>query len=90
MQAKVLFNCDAWKSHTSMRVIGVFTNHKSLFYAIKNLLQNKIIESNNCSKIKFQEFKTMTDSDINVNFDYLYIQTYEINHVESEFRREVK
>jgi hypothetical protein len=69
----VLFSSDAWKSHSSMRLKGVFTK-PNLLKVIKKNIKNKNFEFDSGKKIENMEIK-----DINDALTYAYIETVKIN-----------
>lgn len=71
-----LFNCDEWKSTSSMSFVGVF-NFKKLINLIKKRVRNGDYEFDN----EIKEIETMEWDEIETLLEYGHIQEVSINEV---------
>ena len=55
----VLYSCDQWKSHDSMRTLGVFGSEKSLRKAIKKEVKLNNFEIDDESRIDKDDLSTL-------------------------------
>jgi hypothetical protein len=67
----LLFTCDAWKSNSSNRLVGIFLNFKRTKAAIRSLVKNKVVELEEGYSIK--DISDWTVAEINNNIKYLYL-----------------
>ena len=78
MIAFVISTCDVWKSSSSMRPVGVYTNKKKLFQTLRSMLRNKTIELPEGSPIE-GSFSLYSTGELNSGIDYLYLEEICLN-----------
>ena len=75
----IVFSCDQWKSHDSMRCKGVFTSLTQLRKGLNRLLEEEVIEyEEGYTKDISQCFSF---ADFNDNFQFLYLEEITLNEV---------
>ena len=75
----VVFTCDAWKSHDSMRFKGVFTSLTQLRKGIKQLLDNDEVDYSDGGSLDIS--KCCSSYDFDNNFDGLYLEEITLNEI---------
>lgn len=72
----ILFNCDEWKMHDSMKIVGVF-DLSMLIDTLKTRINSKEYEFEGDT----EDIDTMSIREINTSLRYGDIQEVEINEV---------
>ena len=71
--------CDQWKSYSSMRLFGVFSNRKKLNSAVKKLIKKKHAENNTSDKVE-----EMSIDDMHGSIQYLSFEEVKLNQCNYE------
>ena len=81
MKNVIIINyCDEWKSYTSMRLFGVFSNRKKLNSAVKKLINKKYAELKSNDKIE-----DMSISDMQSQIQYLSFEEITLNKGDGDY-----
>jgi hypothetical protein len=78
MKAVVLNTCDSWKTFSSFKLIGVFTNRKKLEKVIRKLIKSNDIEVDENSPIELP-LKNFTINELNNHINFLSVQEINLN-----------
>ncbi len=74
MEPVVVNTCDQWKSYSSFRLVGVYTNRADLSTLLMNLLKENIIEVD-------EDFnhRTATLRELDDNVEFLHFNQINLN-----------
>lgn len=74
MNPVIIHECDQWKSYSSFKLVGVFTNRRSMLKTIRKLFKKDRIDLDfPISKLKYKTISQMR------TIDYLHIEEIELN-----------
>lgn len=86
MKKVILVNtCDIWKTYSSFRFVGIFTNRNKLNKVITDMIKSKAIEfsdSKNDGKNIMEVVKSMTIDELHSNISYLSVELKTLNEAE--------
>ena len=86
MKKVILVNtCDAWKTYSSFRFVGIFTNRNKLNKAITDMIKSKAVEfsnSKNDGKNIMEVVKSMNIDELHSNISYLSVELKTLNEAE--------
>lgn len=74
----VVSTCDVWKTYSTFGLVGIFTTRKKLNPVLNKMLKERSITWNDetCDE---RFVNNLTDNDLNVMLDYVYIEKITLN-----------
>lgn len=78
----VVNTCDAWQGYNSFRLVGVFTNRKSLNKVLNSLIQDENIAWKCNEEKPYRKVNSYSVDELMVDLEYVNINVVKLNEIQ--------